>query len=101
MVLLAFTSLTAALAEADLGHPPDWSVVERRMRARLKKWRDRLAGNIAEARQGLRELLSGPVYFTPFVERGRRGIRFEGRVDESVLGGELITDNEGYVPNGN
>ena len=71
---------------------PDWRAVDRRLRAHLGEWRRRFeAGNVANARQALRELLVGPVLFTPIVEGGRRGIRFEGQVDEGVLfGGEVV-----------
>lgn len=71
--------------------PPDWRAVDARMRQLLADWRRRFAGTLLDARQGLRELLSGPIQFTPFVERGRRGIRFEGRVDEAVLMGSVVT----------
>ncbi len=54
---------------------------------------------MAQARQGFRQLLTAPIQFTPFVERGRRGLRFEGRVGlEAVLGGEVVT--KGVSPTG-
>ena len=51
-----------------------------------------LTGDVAQARNGFRELLTGPILFTPFEENGRRGIRFEGRIGlQAILGGELVT----------
>jgi hypothetical protein len=34
----------------------------------------------------LRQLLTTPILFTPFVARGRRGIRFEGRIGLAAVG---------------
>jgi hypothetical protein len=46
---------------------------------------------VAQARDGLRKLLTTPIIFTPFEENNRRGIRFEGRIGlEAILGGELV-----------
>jgi hypothetical protein len=51
-----------------------------------------LTGDVAQARQGFRQLLTTPIVFTPFVAGGRRGIRFEGRIGlAAVLGGEVVT----------
>jgi hypothetical protein len=51
-----------------------------------------LLGDIAQARQGFRELLTTPILFRPFVENGRRGIRFEGKIGlAGILGGEVVT----------
>jgi hypothetical protein len=49
-------------------------------------------GDVVQARQGFRQLLSGPILFTPFIERGYRAIRFEGRMGlDAVFGGNLLT----------
>jgi hypothetical protein len=53
---------------------------ERRIRESLQEWRSLLLGDVAQARQAFRQLLTTPIMFTPFVERGRCGVRFEGRV---------------------
>ena len=71
---------------------PAWRDAERRMRARLKDWRSLLTGDdVAETRQGIRELLTTAIKFPPFVDaRGFKAIRFEGRWGlEAVFGGEL------------
>ena len=45
------------------------------------------------AREAFRELLSGPIEFTPSVERGYRAIRFDGKIGlEAVFGGEVVTN---------
>jgi hypothetical protein len=50
-----------------------------------------VTGDIATARQGLRQLLRVPIVFTPIGERGRRGLRSEGRAGVAAL-------LEGVVP---
>ena len=52
--------------------------IERRVRKNLGDWRSLITGDVAQARQGFRRLLTTPILFTPFVKNGRRGIRFEG-----------------------
>ncbi len=84
--------LVAALDEAPQACSPPWSEIERRMHKSLRDWRSLLQGDVPEIRQAFRELLRSPIYFTPFVENGRRGIRFEGRLGlDAILGGELVT----------
>ena len=70
-----------------------WREIERRVRHSLTAWRDTLAGDMAEARQGSGNYLTGPILFTPFVDdRGRRGLAFEGRVGlEAILSGTVVT----------
>lgn len=61
-------------------------------RRSITDWRSLFTGDVAQARQGFRQLLTTPILLTPFVERGRRGIRFEGRIGlAAVLGGEVVT----------
>ena len=90
------------IASLEARHPrrqPAWREIERRVRQSLTDWRSLLTGDVAQARQGFRQLLTAPIQFTPFVERGRRGLRFEGRVGlEAVLGGEVVT--KGVSPRG-
>jgi len=65
--------------------------IERRMRRTVSEWRSRLTCDIAEARQAFRELLTTQIQFTPFIKRGYRGIRFEGRWGlEAVFGSEIL-----------
>ena len=55
---------------------------------RLKDWRSLFTGDVAQARQGFRELLTTPIRFTPFVHQGMLAVRFEGRGGlEAVFGG--------------
>ena len=84
--------LTASL-EAQQGHRrPPWREIERRVRRSLTDWRGLLTGDVAQARSAFRQLLTSPIQFTPFNERGRRGLRFEGRVGlDAILGGEVVT----------
>jgi hypothetical protein len=49
------------------------------MRQHLTDWRSLLTGDVAQVRPAFREVLRGPITFTPVVERGYRAIRFEGR----------------------
>ena len=60
------------------------------MRRNVSEWRSRLTGDIGEARQAFRELLTTPIRFTPFVERGYRGIRFEGRWGSEGLRSRIL-----------
>ena len=71
---------------------PAWRDIARRMRRSLEDWRSMLTGDVAQARTGFRQLLTTPIMLTPFVEKGRRGIRFEGRIGlAAILGGEVVT----------
>src|SRR5258708_4479956 len=46
---------------------PAWRDIERRLRARLKDWRTVPTGDdVANTRQGIRELLTTAIRFTPF-----------------------------------
>jgi site-specific DNA recombinase len=83
--------LTAAL-QAQPAVVSSWRDIERRVRQSLTDWRLLLLGDVAQARQAFRQLLATPIAFTPFVERGRRGVRFEGRIGlEAIFGGEVVT----------
>ena len=59
---------------------PQWRDFERELRRCLADWRSTLTGDVAKAREGVRKLLTGPIVFTPTVDRGYRAIRFEGRI---------------------
>ena len=86
------SELVASLEVRQTRRPPAWGEIERRVRHSLTDWRSLLTGDVAQARQGFRQLLTAPIKFTPFVERGRRGLRFEGRVGlDAILGGEVVT----------
>jgi hypothetical protein len=54
--------------------------------------------------EAFREVLTGPIRFKPFIERGYRAIRFEGRVGlEAIFGGNLVTNltsPAGFVTDG-
>ena len=67
-----------------------WVVVERQVRERLAAWQGLLARHPGQARPLLRELLVGPMQFTPFVDGGTRGYRFVGEaVIDSLLSGAV------------
>jgi hypothetical protein len=68
----------------------DPKALERRVRAKLDDWRGLLTRNLATGRGVLRNLLVGPLRFTPVVEERRRGYPFEGAVGlDRVLSGEV------------
>ena len=82
--------LTAALTARQTRRAPAWTEIERRVRRSLTDWRALITGDVAQARQGFRQLLTTPILFTPFVENGRRGVRFEGRIGaDALLAGEV------------
>ena len=66
----------------------DWRVVERQALL-MADWRTLLEPHVGEARQVLRQLLAGPVRFTPIIEAGRKGARFEG----AIVIGEIFAGN--------
>jgi hypothetical protein len=52
-----------------------------------------ILGDVGQARTAFRQLLTTPIALTPFVENGRRGIRWEGRIGLSALfGGSVVTE---------
>lgn len=53
--------------------------VQERVQARADQWRAMLMTSIADGRQVLREVLRGPIRFTP--DEATRGYRFEGPLD--------------------
>jgi site-specific DNA recombinase len=82
--------LITALVPRTTRQAPAWDEIERRVRVCLADWRSMITGDVAEARQGFRRLLSTPILFTPFVRDGKRGLRFEGRIgQDALLGGEV------------
>jgi hypothetical protein len=61
------------------------------MRQGLADSRARLQGDVATAREAFRALLTVPIRFMPFIERGYRAIRFTGRIGlEAIFGGEVV-----------
>jgi hypothetical protein len=67
----------------------------------LADWRSLFTGDVAQARQGFRQLLTTPILLTPFEEDGRRGIRFEGRIGaDALLAGEVtkLASPTGFEP---
>jgi hypothetical protein len=76
--------------------PPEYyqatSIRPAEVRRSLTGCRALLTGDVAQARLGLRQLLTSPIQPAPFNERGRRGLRLEGRVGlDAILGGEVVT----------
>jgi site-specific DNA recombinase len=54
--------------------------LERAIHAKLADWRGLLKGDVEAGRETLRLLLTGPLQFTPVVDKGRRGYRFTGTI---------------------
>ena len=86
-----------ARAQTMLGDGPmvrrvNWKSAERQARGLLADWRALLGRNIGqETRAFLREYLIGPIRFTPILEPGRRGYRFEGAVSiGGILAGTVM-----------
>jgi site-specific DNA recombinase len=80
-----------ALGDGPMVHRIDWAVLERQARRLMADWRGLLARNVPDGRQLLRELLEGPILFTPILEDSRRGVRFEGALS---IGGILAGNVE-------
>ena len=77
--------------EASPASPPplpriDWRLVERQAHQLLGQWRELLLEDVGDARRVLRELLEGPIQFTPVLDEARRGFRFAGAI---TIGGML------------
>lgn len=79
----------------------NWRHVERQARQLLTDWRGLLAEDVEAARPMLRELLDGPIRFTPIVESDRRGFRFDGAVKTGGLLAGIVRGNEFGVPGRN
>ena len=60
--------------------------MERQAQRLLGQWRELLLDDVGDARRVLRELLEGPIQFTPVLDEARRGYRFEGAL---TVGGML------------
>jgi hypothetical protein len=97
-------ALQQALAEAATSRPHlNRRTVEREVRARLTRWRTLLTTNVKDARQLLREVLAGPIRFTPATHYMLQ-YKFEG---EAALGqllagivglGPLMASPAGFEP---
>jgi hypothetical protein len=77
---------------------PSLRDIERRMRKGFTDLRSLLTGDVAEARQGFRQLLASPIVFTPFVERGYRAIRFDGRLGLGAVFSGVVTKLASPMP---
>ena len=63
--------------------------MERQAQRRQVEWRELLRDDVGGARRVLRELLEGPIQFTPVLEEARRGFRFAGAlIDRRNVGGD-------------
>lgn len=80
---------------------------ERRLRKacqeQMGRFKDLIYSNVPLARQALRKLLAGPIYFAPVVrlEDRRRTFHFEGNVDAGPLLDRTLTtlaSPRGFVP---
>ena len=77
--------------------------LEARLRAKLADWRGLLRRNVAEGRAVLRQLLIGPLRFTPVNETRRREYAFEGKIAlDRLFAGVLelptkVASPEGFV----
>ena len=93
--------LVSAMEASDAHSPAprvNWRLVERRARHLLSEWRALMAKHAQDARPVLRELLDGPLKFTPIIEETRRDYHVAGAIDtrEFFLG--IIEGNESGVP---
>jgi hypothetical protein len=93
--------LVSAMDASDVHSPAarvNWRLVERRARQIVTEWRALLARHAHDARPVLRELLDGPLKFTPIIEPTRRGYQVAGAIDtrEFFLG--ICEGNESGVP---
>ena len=86
-------------------HAPDhlaWRDIERRVNQVLRDLRGLFTGDVTQAREGLRQLLTTPILFTPIVEEGRRGLRFKGTgALGALISGGVVTkmaSPEGFEP---
>jgi hypothetical protein len=85
-------ALLAQLEPQQATQAPRWREIERRVRQSLADWRSLLSGDVSEVRAGFRRLLTTPIALTPFVENGRRGVRWEGRIGlRAIFGGDMVT----------
>ncbi len=96
------TALLDALDTTPASRPSpvvDWRVFEREARRVLAERRQALTQprNIEDTRQILRELLAAPLRFTPILEEGRRGYRFNSAL--SLAGFSAVTSrSEAWRP---
>jgi hypothetical protein len=75
--------------------------LEARLRAKLADWRGLLRRNVPEGRSALRQLLIGPLRFTPVNEERRRGYAFEGMIAlDRLLAGVLELPTKVASPEG-
>lgn len=70
---------------SESGPKMDARSLERTIRAKLADWRRLLTTQVQSGRALLREILDGPIQFTPMEQGGRRGYRFRGEVALSTL----------------
>ncbi len=71
--------------------PPAWREVEGQVRRCLADWRAAFVGDLAQARDAFRKLLSGRIRFTPVDGPDGKAITFEGKIGLDVLlSGEVI-----------
>jgi hypothetical protein len=93
--------LVSAMEASDAASPiprVNWRLIERRARHLLNDWRALLAKHAHDARPVLRQLLDGPIKFTPIIEETRRGYQVAGAIAtrEFFLG--IVEGNESGVP---
>lgn len=91
---------TAAEAPDSVSRAPrvNWRHVERQARQLLADWRGLLAKHAPDARPVLRELLDGPIRFTPIMDGERRGFQFNGAVKTGGFLLGIVRGNESGVP---
>jgi hypothetical protein len=75
--------------------------LEARLRAKLADWRGLLRRNVTEGRAVLRQLLIGPLLFSPVNEERRRGYAFEGLIAlDRLIAGVLELPTKVASPGG-
>ena len=69
----------------DREHNQDAGELERHVRERLEHWRELLTEQTQAGRGPLRQILVGPIRFTPVERDGKRGYSFSGEVALATL----------------
>ena len=90
--------LVERVAATPVTTPPKWADIERRIRRNLTAWRTRFTGGIAEARAGLKELLTAPILFVRRARASGHEVQRATRARKCIRRDD--SGNGRYVPSG-